>query len=243
MLATRAISRDNGLNNYLRQVPLDSALYYTGLDYATWYTNTILDYSPSQNNGTIAGATWVRLPSGLWYLHFDGTNDVVTVPANASTAPDAWTIMYWIRWSTFPAAADATWAWRNDQPYPGTLISGSENLFYIYMGANNFRTFSAISPVDANNANQWYLHAVTLPGAAQTSINTSAWYVNGSLMDTGVTDATAAQSAKSGNPYWIGRYGSTYHECDIALFRMFNVVKTPAQISDIYNQERKFLGV
>jgi len=35
----------------------------------------IFDKSPYGSYGTISGATWVRLPNGLWVLDFDGTDD------------------------------------------------------------------------------------------------------------------------------------------------------------------------
>ena len=35
------------------------------------------DSSPYGNHGTIYGATWVRLPSGLWCLSYDGVDDYV----------------------------------------------------------------------------------------------------------------------------------------------------------------------
>ncbi len=35
------------------------------------------DRSPYGNVGTITGATWKRLPSGLWHLSFDGSDDYV----------------------------------------------------------------------------------------------------------------------------------------------------------------------
>lgn len=44
--------------------------------------NKIYDRSPYGNNITIVGATWKRLPSGLWYLYFDGLDDYLR-PGNA----------------------------------------------------------------------------------------------------------------------------------------------------------------
>ena len=46
--------------------------------------STIHDRSPYGNHGTITGATWKRLPSGLWCLSFDGSDDYVTVGLGAS---------------------------------------------------------------------------------------------------------------------------------------------------------------
>ena len=45
---------------------------------------TILDNSPFGNHGTITGATWVRLPSGLYALSYDGTDDYVNCGQKAS---------------------------------------------------------------------------------------------------------------------------------------------------------------
>lgn len=36
----------------------------------------IYDRSPFSNHGTITGATWKRLPSGLWLLNFDGDDSI-----------------------------------------------------------------------------------------------------------------------------------------------------------------------
>ncbi len=44
----------------------------------------VYDRSPYGNIGSIIGATWVRLPSGLWCLDFDGTDDYVDLGSSAS---------------------------------------------------------------------------------------------------------------------------------------------------------------
>jgi len=58
----------------------------------------IYDRSPYGNIGTITGATWVRLPSGLWCLSFDGSDDHVGIPNSASLdIANAITLMVWVR--------------------------------------------------------------------------------------------------------------------------------------------------
>lgn len=47
------------------------------------YGATIQDRSGNGNNGTITGATWTKMPSGLWGLSFDG-DDFVNCGNNAS---------------------------------------------------------------------------------------------------------------------------------------------------------------
>lgn len=44
----------------------------------------IYDRSPYGNIGSITGAVWKRLPSGLWVLSFDGSDDYVTHPASSN---------------------------------------------------------------------------------------------------------------------------------------------------------------
>jgi len=60
--------------------------------------NKIFDLSRYCNHGTITGAAWTRLPSGLWCLAFDGTDDKITVPDAASIRlGTTFTIEMWIR--------------------------------------------------------------------------------------------------------------------------------------------------
>ncbi len=60
--------------------------------------NKIYDRSPYANVGTITGATWVRLPSGLWCLSFDGGDDWIGITANAALQMGAgdWSAEAWI---------------------------------------------------------------------------------------------------------------------------------------------------
>jgi len=48
------------------------------------HSATLRDRSGKGNNGTIYGATWTRLPSGLWVQLYDGLDDVTTVTNHAS---------------------------------------------------------------------------------------------------------------------------------------------------------------
>jgi hypothetical protein len=58
----------------------------------------IYDRSPYGNIGSITGAAWKRLPSGLWVLSFDGQDDYVDCGDNNSleftTGP--FTLLAWI---------------------------------------------------------------------------------------------------------------------------------------------------
>jgi len=90
---------NSGWQNRLRRVPPDSVLYMPGLDYANWYTDTILDYSGNANNGAINGATTTKLPSGLYVLDFDNIDNITTITDSVSIQnifdPGA-TILVWV---------------------------------------------------------------------------------------------------------------------------------------------------
>ena len=53
------------------------------------------DFSGQGNNGTITGATWERLPSGLWVQYFDGTDDYVN--CGAVIALGECTFKFWFK--------------------------------------------------------------------------------------------------------------------------------------------------
>ena len=74
----------------------NTVLWLPGQDDA--YSGTIRDRSGFSNNGTITGAVWIRLPSGLWYLSFDGTDDKVTIVASASLLLGSgdFTLEFWV---------------------------------------------------------------------------------------------------------------------------------------------------
>ena len=99
MIAVDRVAPDNALRNILRRVPPNSVLYYPGLDWANWHSNTILDYSGRRNNGTISGAVQKRLPSGLWYLDYDGTDDYVSCAdvADWDLGTGDFTLLCWFR--------------------------------------------------------------------------------------------------------------------------------------------------
>jgi len=78
---------------------LSCVLYLPGLPGGG---SKIYDRSPYANIGTITGATWVRLPSGLWCLSFDGTDDYVNCGKSGSMdfGTDNFAIEFWTKGKT-----------------------------------------------------------------------------------------------------------------------------------------------
>lgn len=59
----------------------------------------IYDRSQYGNHGTITGAIWEKLPSGLWCLSFDGSDDIVTVASAdcLNFGDSSFTLLLWVK--------------------------------------------------------------------------------------------------------------------------------------------------
>jgi hypothetical protein len=72
-------------------------LLLAGADQLT-YGNTITDLSGNNNHGTITGATWVRLSSGLWVVYFADNTQKITITDAASLdfGTNSFFIVIWV---------------------------------------------------------------------------------------------------------------------------------------------------
>ncbi len=71
-------------------------------------SGTVLhDTSGNGNDGTIYGATWVKLPTGKWVLSFDGVDDCVRIKANPLLKPDKVTVLCWCYLKSVPHIVNA----------------------------------------------------------------------------------------------------------------------------------------
>jgi len=91
--------------NHFAPPDLSSKLYLPGVPGAG---ATIFDFGGS-TNGTVVGATWMQLPTGLPYLSFDGTDDYVTIDDPAVTTDEIGTVSMWVNQDS--AANDYLWCY------------------------------------------------------------------------------------------------------------------------------------
>lgn len=247
MLATeRAVLPDNGLRNYLRRVPNDSVLYMPGLDYGNWYTNKILDYSGYANHGTISGATWTRLPSGLWTLSFDGDDYVDCGNGTSLQITGKVTILIWLK---LPSGIGGTYGIvmkHNDGSNRGygiwTALPG--NIVFAVTSDGSGTTQDAADLGDMTDTG-WALWGFT----CDTSISTAFLVIckNGVSVKTknktnfvGTTIYNSTQPLRIGgksNGGW-GLVGQAVMERVIS-----GTIVSPAAQLSIFNQERSFFGV
>lgn len=209
------------------------------LDYSSPIINatTIYDMSGKGNHGTITGATWVRLPSGLPGLSFDGTDDYITI--NNIQFTTGMTLEVW--------AKDFN-------------TVGNRELFGSWeYSAGNFRSFGF--RVEDGNVQFW----MSPDGTSANAKNIlTAFTVDGTAVYLAATwDGTTMRVHKNGvvdantNTMAACYYNATYKiysgvlnaakENDFLgkmfLWRITNVARTAEQLINTYNQTRHLFGV
>ncbi len=189
---------------------------------------TIWDRSNQGNHGTITGATWRKLPSGLWALSFDG-DDRVTIPLGFTG-----TTISFLVWCK--SVSDIT-------TLQGIIGSDTDLGSGIWLNAGKYYPFHKASQATTGViavANTWHFLVATFTGLPALPTLT--------ISSNGGTPVSAA-SANTGN---IGniRLGvrnvanaSPLLNGQIVLVRAITAILSTAQTLSIFNQERHLLGV
>ena len=229
----------------LRHVPLSPADNNLVLDLASPLydpgatidgVSKVYDRSGKGNHGTITGATWKVLPSGLWYLYFGGDGDYVDIGDPASLdISGAFTVLAWAR-----TASDDTQVIFSKGGYG----NNDGTIFYFSVKIPNFKGNGVggndfVCTADgAIGSNVWsFIVGVYTPGS-------QILYVN--AVPQADTEAATDNYLDMAKDVYIGRHPDGVEapmNGDIALFNLVNGVATPAQITSIFNQERHLFGV
>lgn len=221
------------MTNLLFGLPaLGTVLSLTGLPGGS---NKIHDKSPYGNVGTITGATWKVLPSGLWYLSFDGVDDYVDCGSDTSLNPtQAISIEFWLYlYTTVLNLPDATniLIERGDGTGAGRAylwdIENDGNA-YCYAGTSLILIWDLTSL-----AAKTFYHLVL----TYDRVNCNG-YINASSPSTNA--ATAAIPSKA-QPTTINRIARL--KFDMGLFRIYNRALTPFEIWNHFNREKHLFGV
>lgn len=122
------------------------------------------DRSRYNNHGTITGATWEQLPSGVWAMNFDGSDDYVDTGAALTDGLAAVTVIVWFKAQSVPAtqtlfgnySAAANVATTMDINADGTIPT-------IIKGDNN--ALSSLTTADTYTVGKWCCAALTWDGA------------------------------------------------------------------------------
>jgi len=199
----------------------------------------ICDRSPYGNHGTITGATWVRLPSGLWCLSFDGTDDYAATGYKTSLNPaTAITIELWIK-----ANSSAGYPYFNGRGYFNqgfSLNLGNSKLYFWVKTTDGNLTVASESTL---NTGVFY-HIVGTYDSAGGSNNMKV-YINGVLdAQDNLTGAIVPFTSYSMGAY-LGRADTagSYFDGLLAAVCLYNRALTALEVGNHFNQEKHLFGV
>jgi len=213
---------------------------------------TIRDRSGKGNNGTITGATWVRLGNGLWSLDFDGNDDKITV-TDVATVQNIWdgggSFVGWINpdsdgqgdngniISKVRLATSGGWELRTTGEAAGKVKIN----FFVYFssGSGYWQCAATVASIGV------WSHVVVTYNSSATA-NEAILYVNGVAQSwsSGARSGTRVTDALTN--LLIGDYedGSRNYDGKQALQRLFKTkILTQPEITNSYNQERNLFGV
>jgi len=223
------------LRSWARPIELDRANQKRGcvLDLRSPITggSTIYDVSGKGNHGTITGATWVRLPSGLWVLDFDG-NDYVTMASPvflAATWNSKFSVRLWLKVTdngvrqTFIGCNDEASVFQLEMKAGGALAA-------IFNGDN-----VAVAP-QSILSNTWAFAVVTVNG---TGVGTHTFYHNGVALGT-PSESGSGFSVNGAVATELGRRAAASQSLtgQMGLLDVVSRTLSASEIAQIYNQER-----
>lgn len=199
----------------------------------------IFDRSRYRSHGTITGAIWRQLPSGLWYLDFDGSDDVVDCGSGASLdILNAISISLWVYPEGY-GESNLGHAFHTTLDQWRMLYNGASPQIAFDLakaGVGGQRVSSNAGSVPLNTWTKldgtWNgtIQLIYVNGAVQT--DTETW--SGTLQTIG-TGKLVLGDQTGGARAWNG---------GIALFRVYaEVAQTATQIAQGFQQERHLFGV
>lgn len=228
-LTTKRPSLDSGFDP-------GCVLYFPGL---LGGGSTIYDRSPYGNDGTIEGASWIKTPSGLWALSFNGSSDDVDCGSDSSIKPtSALSVELWFR----RAANSAVEPFFDDgEPTApnrdgiGCTIRATGEIWFSF---GNDASYTSSKTSGTYDDDVWH-HLVNTWAGGTLDI-----FIDGAEAAYDGAQGTQAALRASDKNFFFGQDASDsiYWGGYLALIRMYNVALTPAQILSHFNQERHLFG-
>ena len=189
---------------YFKQFPAPPAncvLYLPG--YPPMGT-TITDHSgqATPNNGTITGATWTRLPNGLWYPSFDGDDKInVSHATSIDIDTEDFSVGAWANLTTnVTNYRTILWKAESAANYAGYYMFFSITTGYFNGGIDGVAQASVDINDTTNHLNTgWHLYFMTVDRDSATGLKI---WVDGVNVATG--NPTTITSLTNTNPLYIG---------------------------------------
>jgi len=193
------------------------------------------DISKNHNNGAIDGASWVQLPSGLWVLDYDGTDNKVTIAAAASIYPAVGSILFWAKWDSTAV----------NQSVIGSNGTATDRWFFGPMGSDNLIYFGIKKANVWGTTNSWLFTDTTSYHQFILSFDGTnlKFYVD--TVERGTGASTFGLDHLAAQTMWLGNTsgGDFYWNGQMTLPRIFNSPLSSSEREIYYYQELPLMGV
>ena len=192
------------------------------------------DFSPYGNHGTINGAVWKDGRYG-WALDFDGVDDYVGIPDDASLGIETGSWGFWVN-------ADS---WQHDTGRAYWLDGRDHNYWIISNDATDLETAIGIGGtwyyvenVDAPATGEWHHIMATYDGS------NLRLYIDGREVPESPTAVSRTIDVSSG-PARIGDYIGGGYNADgtIDEVRIYDRALSTSEIQAIYNRTKGIFGL
>lgn len=212
-------------------------LYFPGLP---GQGSKIWDRSKEGNDGTITGAIWIRLPSGLWCLSFDGSDDRVDTALDIFSEADfasGLTLEVWVKPAALPTTHDIHILSIEARIALIIQITTNKLALQIYDGASN----NVVSNAAAVTGTWYHLVGtwdgsnmlVFVNGTQQTDTNTS---------NVGIIDAVNRVTSVGRNP--ANLTVAQYHlNGSVVLSKIYNRTLSAQEVQNRFNQVEHLFGI
>jgi len=196
----------------------------------------VYDRSPYGNIGTIYGATWKKLPSGLWCLSFDNVDDYINCGTNASLTSAKGTIALWAKRNASGQYTALVHLIEDaSQDYLELKIAG-DNKAKIEIEDGNASKVSIATSNTITDTN-WHHLAYTQEGSGVKI------YVDGEEQSTSGTNSSywSSHLSLTGSKIGTNIFGSINGY--IALPRIYNRPWSALDVQNSFNREKHLFGV
>ena len=205
----------------------------------------VLDISRYRNHGAFLGAgepDWVQLPSGLWVMDFDGSNDYVSLGTSLNGVLNTRaTVLAWARADRYTGGYDNILSNAAGGQLTGYNLMYWNNNTRVMCWVNIGGSYLVCIVNNTPTETEWVFIATTVDKAT-----TDMWlYVfhSGAIFSAhdGATTATAEATGTlyigartPGSDHWGGKIGSP---------KIYNYVMTQGQIRNYYEKTKYLFGV
>ena len=162
-------------------------------------------------------------------LAFDGSNDYVDCGNTNDLGTGDFTITAWVKAADFDNVYIISKRQNNDNRYYIRCDSSPPRLhFYSKVGGSVALEYFGDTAINLDNLqNQWVHFAISADRDGNI-----VGYINGILDDTDSADTTDLDNT---GDFYIGRFSSSYSDCNISEVAIYNSALTANQVKTIYN--------